>query len=437
MFESLKGALRAKELRNKILFTLFIILVVRLGSQIPVPGIDTQYFKQWFAKNGGSAFNIISAFTGGSFERFSLLALGVTPYITSSIIIQLLTIAIPALEELHKDGEHGRKKLEKITRYLAIGLSLMESIAMAIGFGRSRIIPNMSIPRGILVVVCLTAGSALIILLGMAIDKKGIGNGISIILMVNILSGIPSDIISLINLFVYGKKPAKATLAVVIIVAIILLTIIFVIALNEAYRKVPVQYIGKMAGKKSFMGQSSFIPVKVNMSSVIPVIFASSLLSIPQMFASFLGKGYGSGFSKFFLNAINQNNWFSRTNPEYSLGLLLYVPLIIFFAYFYTSISFNPIEIADNLKKSGASIPGIRAGKPTEEYLGKVIGRMVFIGAVGLIIVVLIPIVSSGMFGANVSFGGTSLIIIVGVILETLEKIESEMQVHNYKGFIA
>lgn len=438
MFESVRGAFRAKELRGKILFTLFIIALVRLGSQIPVPGINTEYFRQWFAENGGDAFNIISAFTGGSFERFSIFALGITPYITASIIIQLLTIAIPALEELQKDGDYGRKKLDWITRYTALGLALIESIAMAIGFGKSGLIPNMSALRGVIIVICLTGGCALIILLGECINKKGIGNGISIILMVNILSGIPRDIFALVELFIYEKTIAKAAVAVIIIVAVIILTVVLVVLLNEGVRKIPIQYAAKSNnGRALIRGQSSFLPIKVNAASVMPVIFASALFSIPMMFANILGKGYGSGISAFILNAINQNNWFSKTHPEYTLGLLIYIPLIIFFAYFYTSISFNPIEIADNLKKSGATIPGIRAGKPTEEYLSKIISRMIFIGAVGLIIVVLIPIFFSGMFGANVSFGGTSIIIIVGVILETLEQIEAAMQVHNYKGFIA
>ncbi|MDY3250807.1 MAG: preprotein translocase subunit SecY, partial [Candidatus Choladocola sp.] len=359
----------------------------------------------------------------------------ITPYITSSIIIQLLTIAIPALEEMHKDGEDGRKKIAAITRYVTVGLALIESIAMTIGFGRSGLIPDMNFLSGLTVIVALTAGSAFLMWVGERITENGVGNGISIVLMVNILSSIPSDMTSLFEMFVKGKTLAHGALAAVIILAVILVTIVLVIILNDAQRKIPVQYAKKMQGRKMVGGQSTFIPLKVNTAGVIPVIFASSLMSIPQIIVSFSGKNPG-GIGGTIIGMLSQGNWFNFNKPIYSIGLILYIALIIFFAYFYTSITFNPIEVADNMKKQGGFIPGIRPGKPTTDYLNKVLGNIVFIGAAGLIIVVLVPIFFNGVFGAQVSFGGTSIIIIVGVILETLKQIESQMLVRNYKGFL-
>ena len=435
MLETLKNAFRIKDIRKKLFYTFCMILVIRLGSQLPVPGVDRNYFSQWFAQQSNDAFNFFSAFTGGSFEKMSIFALSITPYITSSIIIQLLTIAIPALEEMHKDGEDGRKKIAAITRYVTVGLALIESIAMTIGFGRSGLIPDMNFLSGLTVIVALTAGSAFLMWVGERITENGVGNGISIVLMVNILSSIPSDMTSLFEMFVKGKTLAHGALAAVIILAVILVTIVLVIILNDAQRKIPVQYAKKMQGRKMVGGQSTFIPLKVNTAGVIPVIFASSLMSIPQIIVSFSGKNPG-GIGGTIIGMLIQGNWFNFNKPIYSIGLILYIALIIFFAYFYTSITFNPIEVADNMKKQGGFIPGIRPGKPTTDYLNKVLGNIVFIGAAGLIIVVLVPIFFNGVFGAQVSFGGTSIIIIVGVILETLKQIESQMLVRNYKGFL-
>ncbi|MDO4298989.1 MAG: preprotein translocase subunit SecY [Lachnospiraceae bacterium] len=437
MLETLKNAFRIKEIRTKLFFTFCMMVVIRFGSQLPVPGVNRNYFSQWFANQSNDAFNFFSAFTGGSFERFSVFALSITPYITSSIIIQLLTIAIPALEEMHKDGEDGRKKITALTRYVTVGLALMESIAMTVGFGRSGLIPNMNFLKGLTVVVALTAGSAFLMWIGERITEKGVGNGISIVLMINILSSIPSDFVTLFEMFVKGKTLAHGALAAIIIVAVVLVTIVLVIVLNDAQRKIPVQYAKKMQGRKMVGGQSTFIPLKVNTAGVIPVIFASSLMSIPQIVMSFTGKTAGTGIGGTILGMLSQNNWFNPSHPVYSIGLMLYIALIIFFAYFYTSITFNPIEVADNMKKQGGFIPGIRPGKPTQDYLNKVLGNLVFIGAAGLIIVVLVPIFFNGWFGARVSFGGTSIIIIVGVVLETLKQIESQMLVRNYRGFLS
>ena len=437
MLKTLRDAFKIKDIRGKLLYTFMMLVVIRVGSQLPVPGANRDYFANWFAsQQGNGAFNFFSAFTGGSFERMSILALSITPYITSSIIMELLSIAIPALEEMHRDGEDGRKKIRTITRYLTVGLALFESTAMAIGFGRSGLLQQYNFLNVITVITALTAGSAFLMWVGEQITEKGVGNGISIVLLINIISRVPQDLTTLYSQFVHGKTLARGALALVIILAVIVLTIILVIVLNDAVRKIPVQYAKKMQGRRMVGGQSSNIPLKVNTAGVIPVIFASSLMSIPQIITSFTGHNPGGVGGKI-LGMLNQNNWFDFRNPVNSIGLILYIVLIVFFAYFYTSITFNPIEVADNLKKQGGFIPGIRPGKPTSDYLSSVLGYIIFIGAIGLTIVVVIPIFFNGVFNASVSFGGTSIIIIVSVIIETLKQIESQMQVRNYKGFLS
>ena len=437
MFQTLRNAFKVKDIRSKIFYTFLMLVVVRLGSQLPIPGVDRSYFANWFSQQVGDAFNFFDAFTGGSFEEMSIFALNITPYITSSIIIELLTIAIPKLEEMQKDGEEGRKKLTAITRYVTVGLALLESVAMVIGFGRQGLIPNMTAMNVITVVVSLTAGSAFLMWVGERITEKGVGNGISIVLMINILSRVPSDITTLYETFVKSQTVAKGALAAVIILAVIIVTVVLVILLNGATRNIPVQYAEKMQGRKMVGGQSSSIPLKVNTAGVIPVIFASSLMSMPSIVAAFMGRGNGNGIGSKILKGLSQQNWFSLSNPVYTLGFVLYAVMIVFFAYFYTSITFNPIEVADNMKKQGGFIPGIRPGKPTQEYLEKILNYIIFIGAIGLLIVCTIPIVFNGAFGASVSFGGTSIIIIVGVVLETLKQIESQMLVRNYRGFLS
>ena len=437
MFQTLRNAFKVKDIRSKIFYTFLMLVVVRLGSQLPIPGVDRSYFANWFSQQVGDAFNFFDAFTGGSFEEMSIFALNITPYITSSIIIELLTIAIPKLEEMQKDGEEGRKKLTAITRYVTVGLALLESIAMVIGFGRQGLIPNMTAMNVITVVVSLTAGSAFLMWVGERITEKGVGNGISIVLMINILSRVPSDVTTLYETFVKPQTVAKGALAAVIILAVIVVTVLLVILLNGATRNIPVQYAKKMQGRKMVGGQSSSIPLKVNTAGVIPVIFASSLVSMPSIIAAFMGRGNGNGIGSKILKGLSQQNWFSLSNPVYTLGFVLYAVMIVFFAYFYTSITFNPIEVADNMKKQGGFIPGIRPGKPTQDYLEKILNYIIFIGAIGLLIVCTIPIVFNGAFGASVSFGGTSIIIIVGVVLETLKQIESQMLVRNYRGFLS
>lgn len=435
MFNTVQNAFKIKELRNKILMTLLMLVVIRLASQLPVPGVDRDYFANWFAQQTGDAFNFFDAFTGGSFLNMSIIALNITPYITSSIIMQLLTIAIPKLEEMQRDGEDGRKKIASITRYVTVALALIESAAMAVGFGRSGLLENFNALNVILVIAALTAGSAFLMWIGERITENGIGNGISIVLTINILSRVPQDIASLYEQFVKNKSIARGAVSAIIILAIIIGMVVLVIILNDGVRRIPVQYAKKVQGRKMVGGQTTNIPLKVNTGGVIPVIFASSLMQFPVIICSFFNYN-GTGVWSQILKGLSSNNWCNPQQPVYSIGLLVYILLVVFFAYFYTSITFNPLEIADNMKKQGGFIPGIRPGKPTSDYLARILNYIVFIGAIGLIIVCVLPFVFNGLFGANVSFGGTSLIIIVSVVLETIKQVESQMLVRNYKGFL-
>jgi len=436
MFETVRNAFKLKEIRNRIIYTLLMLVVVRIGTQLPIPGVNGSYFSEWFSGNSGSAFGFFDAITGGSFEKMSVFALNITPYITSSIIIQLLTIAIPKLEELQKDGEEGRKKMTAITRYLTVALALMESLAMAIGFGKSGLLLEYNALNIITAVVTLTAGSTVIMWIGERITENGVGNGISIVLTINIISRIPQDLTLLFEQFVKGKEIAFQVLNLAIIIAIIIAVTVLTVTLQGAERRIPVQYSRKVQGRKQIGGQSSYIPLKVNTAGVIPIIFAQSLFMFPLIIMQLLGKSGGNGVGGTILKMLNQSNWCDFKEPIYSIGLIVYIVLVIAFAYFYTSITFNPLEIADNMKKQGGFIPGIRPGKPTSEYLTKILNYIIFIGAVGLVIVAIIPIFFEGAFNASISFGGTSLIIIVGVIIETLKQIESRMLVRNYKGFL-
>ena len=440
MLKTFRNALRVDEIRKKLLYTFMMLIVVRIGSQLPTPGVNPEFIQQFFANATGSAFNFFNAFTGGSFEQMSIFALNISPYITSSIIVQLLTIAIPKLEEMQKDGEEGRKKINTISRFVTVALALIQATAMAVGFGRQGLLVEYNFINAAVVVLTLTAGTAFLMWAGERITEKGIGNGISVILLINILSSLPSDFVTLHTTFMKGKNIGIQILAAALIVLIILAVIIFVIVLQGGERKIAVQYSQKIHGRKTVGGQSSHIPLKVNTAGVIPVIFASSLMQFPILICTFLGKTEGKGFGYRILDGLNSNNWFKSTDLPGSLvdtwGLVVYIVLTIAFAYFYTSITFNPLEIANNMKKNGGFIPGIRPGKPTVDYLAKILKYIIFIGAVGLVIVQVIPFFFNGWFGAMVSFGGTSLIIIVGVVLETLQQIESQMLVRNYKGFL-
>lgn len=438
MLETFRRAFQIKDIRKKLGYTFLMLIVIRLGSELPTPGVDPTYIQNFFAENTGEAFNLFNAFTGGSFENMSVFALSITPYITSSIIMQLLTIAIPKLEEMRKEGEDGRKKITAITRYLTVGLALIESAAMAIGFGRQGLLVEYNFVNAAIVVLTLTAGSAFLMWIGERITEKGVGNGISIVLVINILSSVPRDMTSLFTQFVFveGKSMASRGLAVLIILAIIIVLVLFVVILQGGERKIPVQYSQKVVGRRTYGGQSTHIPLKVNTAGVIPIIFSSSLMQFPIVIASFMGKGEGTGIGSEILRGMNQSYWCNPQYPQYSWGLAVYIVLTVFFAYFYTSITFNPMEIANNMKKNGGFVPGIRPGKPTVEYMTKILNYVIFIGACALILIQVVPIFFNGWLGAQVSFGGTSLIIIVSVVLETMKQIESQMLVRNYKGFL-
>ena len=437
----IRDAFKIPDLRKRLLFTFLMLIVVRLGCQLPIPGVDSSALKELFG-NLGDSLNFFTAITGGSFEQMSVFALNITPYITASIIIELLTIAFPALEEMQRDGEAGRKKLVQITRYTTLGLSLLESIAMGIGFGRSGYFTSYSGAAGkffsvVLLTAALTGGSMILMWIGERITVQGVGNGISIVLIINIISRLPQDMTTLYNQFIKGKSVPNMILAGVIIAAIIIGVVVLVVILQGAERRIPVQYSKKLQGRAMVGGQTTYIPLKVNTAGVIPVIFSQSLMQTPVIIATLVHKNEGTGFWHGVLYALSEGHWFDTDNWIYSLGCILYVVLNIAFAYFYTSITFNPLMIADNLKKSGGFIPGIRPGKPTSTYLQTVLNRIIFIGAIGLSIVSVIPIALNGLFKANVSFGGTSIIIVVGVVIETLNQIDSQMLVRNYKGFLA
>lgn len=436
MIETLRNALKIKEIRGKLLFTLFMLVVVRAGCQIPVPGVNHSVIADFMANNTGDAFNFFDAMTGGSFMTMSIFALNITPYITSSIIMQLLTIAIPKLEELQKDGEDGRRVILKITRYLTVALALIESTAMAVGFGRGGLYDNFTWYAVVVTVLTMTAGSAILMWIGEQITQYGVGNGISIVLLINIVSSIPDDFMTLYERFVQSQTVFLKVIAIAVILAVLIAMVAFTVLLQEAVRRIPVQYAKKMQGRKMVGGQSSHIPLKVNTAGVIPVIFASSLMTTPAVVAQFFDVDYSTIGGKILL-CLSSSNWCNPQAPQYSIGFLLYAVLIVLFAYFYTSITFNPIEVANNMKKQGGFVTGIRPGKPTSDYLARILNYIIFIGAIGLLIVCAIPIIVSGVFNiGRMSFLGTSLIIIVGVVLETLKQIESQMTVRNYKGFL-
>ena len=441
MFKTFRNALKIKEIRTKLLYTFVCLIIIRLGCQLPVPGIDREYFSLWLSTQTGLGF--LDTLTGGSFSQMSIFALNISPYITSSIILQLLTIAIPKLEEMQKDGETGRKKIAEYTRYVTIGLAVFESIMMTIGFNNSGLLTEGNLFLQICVIAAsFTAGSAFLMWMGEQITEKGIGNGISVILVVNIVANLPSDFTRLYSQFILGAgNIITAILAAIIIIAVVLALVVLIILLQDAQRKISVQYSKKMQGRKMVGGQSSHIPLKVNTAGVIPVIFASSLMQTPIIVSSLFGiQGKrGTAWEKV-LYLLNQQNWcdFSSWGEfKYTLGLVLYLALLIFFAYFYTSVTFNPLEVANNLKKQGGFIPGIRPGRPTTEYLTKVLNYIILIGAVGLALVSIVPIFFAGAFNANVSFGGTSIIIIVGVILEIVKQVETMMRERHYKGFLS
>ena len=373
MLETLRNAFKIKDIRNRILFTFFMLVVIRIGSELPAPGVNGEVFKQWFESQSADGFGFFNAITGGSFLNMSVFALNITPYITSSIIIQLLTIAIPKLEEMQRDGEEGRKKMTAITRYLTVALALIQAVAMTIFFYRGDQLTSSGPLTFIMVVTGLTAGSTVLMWIGERITEKGVGNGISIVLTINIISRIPQDLGTLWSQFIVNKSIPKAIVAALIICAIIVAMVVFVVFLQDAERRIPVQYSKKIQGRKQVGGQQTHIPLKVNTGGVIPVIFAQSLMQTLVIIASVLGKGNGTGIGSKILRGLSQSNWCDPEQPIYSIGLVVYLLLLVAFAYFYTEITFNPLEIADNMKKSGGFIPGIRPGKPTSDYLSNML----------------------------------------------------------------
>ena len=430
--KTLKKVWGAKELRNRILFTLIMLIFLRMVSQITVPGVNSEFLKSYFGDN--EAFNLMNAFTGGGLERLSVFALGVTPYITSSIIIQLFTISFPRLEQLAKEGESGRKKLTKYTQYVTLVLSLVSSISMVIGFRNQMLITKNYLTYAV-VVATLTGGSMILVWLGNRITEKGIGNGISMILLFNILSRMPQDMKTLYECFMQGNTWTKMTMAGLVIAMTIVVVICLTLILNSAERRIPVVYTQKMQGRRFAGDGASNIPMKVNTAGVMPVIFATSLMTFPALTLGLLGKT-PNGIWATVTKALNSNNWFNPGDWLPTVGYILYVLLLIFFAYYYTTITFNSAEIANNLKKAGATIPGERPGKDTELYLQKILKHVIMIGVIGLLIVCTIPLVISGVTGANVSFGGTSLIIIVSVILETVKQGKSMLSMKNANTFL-
>ena len=416
------------ELRKKILYTLFILLIFRFGSCIPVPFIDTQMLDAYFqtAAISGSMLDYLNMFTGGGLSDATIFAMSITPYINASIILQLLTVAIPALERMVKDGgEEGRKKIASWTRYVAVALGLLQGFAYYAMLRSNALLSNTSVLAAAAIILTFTAGTALIMWLGEHITQNGIGNGISIILFAGIISRGPSLISTFINLFQGG---ASGIVSAILMIVVGLAIIVFIVFMSNAERRIPVQYAKRVVGRKMYGGQSTHLPIKVNASGVMPIIFASSILSLPQTIAMFWQPETGTiGY--------HIMNLFSQTNPFY---IVVYGLLILAFAYFYASIQFNPIEIANNLKKNGGFIPGFRPGKPTSDFITKALGKVTFVGALFLGVVAILPLIVGAISPtlSNVALGGTSVIIVVGVALDTVKQLEAQMLMRHHKGFL-
>ncbi|SDZ31338.1 protein translocase subunit secY/sec61 alpha [Proteiniborus ethanoligenes] len=425
MLSTLRNAWKIPDLRKKILFTFAMLVVFRLGSSIPVPGIDRTVIESIFTSSSGGMLDFLNLMAGGAFKDFTIFALNIYPYVTASIIIQLLTIAIPSLEALAKEGEEGRKKIAQYTRYGTIVLALIQAIGISVGFFNSALISRDFLPVAVVVLV-LTAGTAFLMWLGELITDRGIGNGISLIIFIGIVSRAPSGLIKMFQLVKAGQVNVLKIVGFLIAALVI---IVGVIAIQEGTRKIPVQYAKRVVGRKMYGGQSTHIPIKVLMAGVIPVIFSTSLLQFPQILTMFLNpNGKAAAFvTKYLTMGGSVGAW------VYSI---LNVLLIVFFTYFYTAVQFNPVEYANNLKQYGGFVPGIRPGKPTSDYLSKVISRVTFAGAIALAIIATLPVVIEAFVKLNIHFGGTGLLIVVGVALETMKQIEAQMMMRHYKGFL-
>ncbi len=421
MFETLKNAWKIPDLRKRMIFTFIMLVVYRLGAVIPVPGIDKAVVENMFSGTAGGLLDFFNMMSGGAFKDFTIFALNIYPYITSSIILQLLAIAIPKLEEVFK-AEDGKKKMAQWTRYITVILALIQATAYSVGFFNSAIIEKNFLSIATVIIV-LTAGTAFLMWLGELITERGIGNGISLLIMIGIVSQYPSDFGTIIYQFQNG---AVNILEVLIFVVFAFFIIVGVIAIQEGERKIPVQYAKRVVGRKMYGGQSTHIPMKVLMSGVMPVIFASTLLAIPQTLAFFFPAMAG-----------NVQKYFSLAqSPGVYIYTVLNILLIIFFTYFYTAVQFNPFEYSNTLKENGGFIPGIRPGRPTAEYLNKVLNRITIAGAIALAIIATIPTLVFSFTHLNINFGGTSLLIVTGVALETMKQIEAQMIMRHYKGFL-
>ena len=423
MLNSVKQAFKVPELRRKMVFTLLMLVVFRIGANIPVPGINRSVLAEMFTGETG-LFDLFDLFSGGAFSNFTIFALSITPYITASIIIQLLTMAFPYFQNLAKEGEEGRKKMARITRYLTVVLALIQATGLTVGLFRRAIIDKTWFSF-VVIILILTAGTAFLMWLGEKINENGIGNGISLIIFGGIVARIPSGLRSLWTQFSDG---AISVISLILFAAFAIIVILGIIEVQQGTRRIPVQYAKRVVGRKMYGGQSTHIPLKVNQAGVIPVIFALSLLQFPLTITYFFPN---TGFTEFV------TKWLSPAgNPGVWVYAVLNIILIIFFNFFYTSITFNPIEVAQNMKANGGFIPGIRPGKATIEYLSKVMSRISIVGAVFLAAIATLPTIVSQLGGMNIHFGGTSLLIAVGVALETMKQLENQMVMRNYQGFL-
>ena len=430
MFDVFKNAWKVEDIREKLLYTLLIIVVFRLGAAIPVPFLDASALSAMFGASSGNLLGYLNMLTGGALSMATVFALSISPYITASIVIQLLTIAIPALEKLAKEGNEGKKKINMITRCATVALALIQAYAYYVTLkGYNAVATFDNTWENVLVVVTIlfmfTAGSMLVMWLGERIDEKGIGNGISMILFAGIVSGGPRLVSTLWYYLTLGE--VKYYFFVPALVIIFVLLIAFIVLFNQAERRIPVQYAKRVVGRKQYGGQSSHIPVKVTMAGVLPIIFAGALLAIPATVEAFVKVEEGSFWAGFF-NMFDQSHW---------LYSVLYFVLIVAFSYFYIAIQYNPTEMANNLQKNNGAIPGIRPGKPTSDFISRIIGKITFIGAMFLGVIALLPTVIGAVSGIQgVTIGGTTVIIVVSVALETARTLESQMMMRHYKGFL-
>ena len=429
MFETLRNAWKIEDLRKKLIYTMLILLVVRVGSAIPVPFIDPTFLNV-LVNGTGNLLGYLDMLTGGAFSQATLFALSISPYITSSIVIQLLTVAIPALERMAKEGPEGRERLKKITRYATVALAVLQAFAYYTMFRSAGAVEYRDGAMGILTAVAIiaafSAGAMLVVWLGERIDEKGIGNGISLILFAGIVSRVPSSVGNTVMAMV--EQGGIMWVIGPVIALVFLAEIAFIVLMNNAERRIPIQYAKRVVGRKMYGGQSSYMPIKVNMSGVLPVIFASTFLAIPGTIGGFLN-----------LDPVEHPYWtmfFGLFSYNSILYAVLYFLLIIGFNYFYIAIQYNPIEMANNLRKNNGAIPGIRPGKPTSDFITKVISKITLVGALMLAVIAILPILITAFTGMNVALGGTSVIIIVGVALDTVRSLESQMMMRHYKGFL-